>query len=141
MAGPEGKGCEIGERIAQRHQSVRGDRSRKGGGIAAMFLPSTENYSPVPIPCNLNHPTKHGRKPSAGREAPNSAKGRRVDAAQVPAHAHRVPALASSPGAKTLQECKTTSRRNANQDGRPRRFPEKLPKKADFLWTGFPYGP
>ena len=103
MADPGGKGCEIVERMVQRHQSVRGDRSRKGGGTAAMVLPGTQKQSPLPGPCNLNHPTKSGRKPRAGREVPTSAKGRRVGAAQFPARAHREPALASSQCENTLK--------------------------------------
>ena len=90
---------------------------------------------------NLNHPIRRGRKPRAGIEVPNLAKERRLGAAQVPARTHNVPTLASSPNADSLKGCKRTSRREANQDGRPRGFPEKLPKNADFLWTGLPYGP
>ena len=61
-----------------------------------MVLPGTEKWSPVPVPCNLYRPTKCGRRPRAGNEVPILAKGRRVGAAQVPAHTHREPALASS---------------------------------------------
>ena len=105
-----------------------------------MVLPGTENRSPVPVPCNLNHPSRRGRKPRAKREVPLLARGRRVGEAQVPARTHSVPALASPPGANALKECKRTCRRKANQDGRPRGFPEKVPKNAEFLWTGLPYG-
>ena len=65
---------------------------------------------------NLNHPTKCGRKPRAGKEVPLSAKGHRVGAAQVPAHTHGGPALASSQCGNTLNECKRVSRRKVNQD-------------------------
>ena len=90
---------------------------------------------------NLNHPTRRRRRPRAGKEVPILAKGRRVGAAQVPARTHNVPTLASSPNANTLKECKKTSRKEANQVGRPRGAPEKLPMNVDFLWTGLPYGP
>ena len=90
---------------------------------------------------NLIHPIMRGRKPRAGKEVPFLAKGRRVGAVQVPARTHNVPTLASSPNAKTLEECKRASRREAKQGGRPRGFPGKVPKNADFLWTGLPYGP
>ena len=92
------------------------------------------------MPANLNHPTRRRRKPRAGKEVPILAKGRRVGAAQVPVRTYNVPTLAISPNGNTLNECKRASRRKANQDGRPRGFPEKLPKNADFLWTGLPYG-
>ena len=90
---------------------------------------------------NLNHPTRGGEKPRAERKVFILAKGRRVGAAQVPTRTHSVPALASSPGANTLNQCKRTSRKKASQDGRPRGFLEKLPRNAEFLWTGLPYGP
>ena len=90
---------------------------------------------------NLHHPTRRGRKPRAGREAPILAKGRRVGEAQAPAHTHTVPALTSSLCANTLKECKRTSRMEVDQDRGPCEFPGKVPKKADFLWTGLPYGP
>ena len=138
MADPERKGCELGGRTAQQHQSLRGDRSREGSGITAMVLPGTENISPVPVPCSLNHTTRRGRRYRAGQEVPSLPKGRRVGAAQVPARTHSVPTPASSPSANILKECESTSRREAKQDGGPRGFPEKLPKNADFLWTGLP---
>ena len=90
--------------------------------------------SPLPVPCNLNHPTRRGRKLRA--RVPILAKGLSAGAAQVPARTHNVPTLASSPNADALKERKRVSRREAKQDGRPRGFPEKLPKNADFLWTG-----
>ena len=122
-----GKGPEIRERIAQWHQSVRGDRSRKGRW----------DHSDG----SARHGARCGRKPRAGSEVPILAKGRRVGAAQVPARTHNVPTLASSPNANTPKECKWASQRKANQDKRPRGFPEKLPKNADILWAGLPYGP
>ena len=72
---------------------------------------------------NLSNPTKGGRRPRAEREVPPPpilAKGRRVGAAQVPAHAHREPALASSQCGNNLKECKDASKRKANQAKRPR---------------------
>ena len=102
---------------------------------------SDRNFLNGSLSNNLNHHTRRERKPRATRGAPNLAKGRRKGAVQVPAHTHSVPALASSPTANTLKECKQANRRKANQDKRPRGFPEKRPKNADFLWTGLPYGP
>ena len=58
---------------------------------------------------NLIHPTKCRRKPRAGREVPISAKGRKVGAAQVPAHTPRGPALASSQYGNILKECERIS--------------------------------
>ena len=77
----------------------------------------------------------------AGREVPILAKGRRVGAAQVPARTHNVPTLASSPNTNILRECERASRRENSQDKGPGEFPGNLPKNADFLWTGPPYGP
>ena len=90
---------------------------------------------------NLNRRTRNRRKPRAGTEVPILAQGRSVSAAQVPARTHNVPTPASYPAANTLKECKNASRREVTQDERPRGFPGKLPKNADFLWTGLPYGP
>ena len=106
MADSGERGCEIGKRMVQRHQSVRGDRSRKGGLQSA------------------------GESLAQGERSQFSAKGRRVNAAQVPARTHRGPALASSHRENTLKECKRANRRKADQDVRPHGFPGKLPKNA-----------
>ena len=119
MADPKGKGCEIGERTAQRHQSVERADHGRAVGLQQWFCLARRSKSPVPVPCNLNHPTRREGKPRAGRGALIWAKGRRVGAAQVPAHTHRVPALASSPCANSLNKCKRASRRKAHKDRRP----------------------
>ena len=69
---------------------------------------------------NLNCPTMCGKKPTARSEVLILAKGRRVGAAQVPAHTQREPALASSQCGNGTKECKRVSRRKSNQDKRPR---------------------
>ena len=69
---------------------------------------------------NLNHPTKRGRTPRAGKEVPIITKGRRVGAAQVPPRTHRRPALASSQCGNTPDECERVSGRKADQDKRSR---------------------
>ena len=68
---------------------------------------------------NLNHHIRRGRAPRAGREVAILAKGRRVGAAQVPARTQNVSALASSPGANTLNACKRASSRKANRNRSP----------------------
>ena len=88
----------------------------------------------MPVPCNLNHPTRRGRKPRAGREVPILARGRRLGAAKVPARTRNVPILASFLLAN-LKECKGTSKREVKRGGRPNGFPGKVHKKAVFLWT------
>ena len=53
--------------------------------LVRLFLASIPLHMMV---VNLNHLTKRGRKPRTGKDAPIITKGRRVVAAQVPAHTH-----------------------------------------------------
>ena len=71
-------------------------------------------------PTNLNHPTRLGNKPRAGRRSQPSIQGREVGAAQAPARTHREPALATSPCTNARKECKRASRGKFNQERRPR---------------------
>ena len=130
----------MGKQLPNGTTRFEGTGHERAGGSQRWFCVARRN-SPVPVPCNLNHPNRRGRKLRAGKEVPNLAKGHRVGAAQVPARTYNVPTLASSPNANTLKECKRARQREAKQDGRLRRFPGKLPKNADFLWTGLPDGP
>ena len=50
---------------------------------------------------NLNHPTRRGNKPSAGKRSQFSIQGRKVGAAQAPARTHSVPSPADSPFSNT----------------------------------------
>ena len=77
---------------------ARGDDPRGGAKIHTERKPTQSNgivpthqesVNPTTytnIPPNLDHPSRRGRKARGGREVPIWAKGRRVDAAQVPAH-------------------------------------------------------
>ena len=96
-----GKGHEIQAEITQRHQSVQRDRSREGGRITAVVLPGTRKFSPLPVPCNLNHFIRRGNKPRSERRSQCSIQGKKVGAAQAPARTHSAPSLASSPVSNT----------------------------------------
>ena len=55
-----------------------------------------EIFSPVPVPCNLHHPSRRGRMPGAGRRSQFSIQRRELGAAQTPARTHNVPSPANS---------------------------------------------
>ena len=69
-----------GRRIRVDEERLPGAWAGGIGSVTRLVLDGT----------NLNYPTKSATKPRTGREVPISAKGRRVGAAQVPAHTHRV---------------------------------------------------
>ena len=105
-----GNGRESQAKATQRHQSVREDRSREGSAITAVISPHTRKTSPVLVPCNLNHHTRRGNRPRAGKEVPILAKARRVGAAQVPARTHNVRTPASSPVPNIRKVCQRASK-------------------------------
>ena len=105
-----------------------------------MALPGMEKISRCPYHVTQTTLQSAGESLGQGGMSQFWLKGRRVGAAQAPARTHNVPTLASWSIANTLKEPTKASIRKANQGRRPRGFPEKLPKNADFLWTRLPYG-
>ena len=59
----------------------------------------------LPMGPNLNHPTRRGNKPRAGKRAQFSFQGQEVGAAQAPARTHSVPSPADSQVSNTPKMC------------------------------------
>ena len=74
------------------------------------------NFSPVPVPCNLNHPIRRESKPRAGKRSQFSFQGRKVGAAHAPARTHSAPSPASSPASNTPRMCQRTTKWQAKQE-------------------------
>ena len=83
----------------------------EGVGITAAVLPDTQTFcSPVPVPCNLNHPARRRNKPRAGKRSQYSLQGRKVGAAQAPARTHSAPSPTSSPVSSTPKLCQRAAK-------------------------------